>query len=144
VKTSHCQVLNIVFSHFCIFKRKDVLKISTLDKISEELKKQGKKQKDLTNYLGITKNAFSDWKGGRSFSYEKYIGKIADFLGVSTDYLLGKEKSPLSNDNGLSEAQLELIGLFDSAPPEIQAAALAVLKSAEARTQAQDADKANQ
>ncbi len=115
-----------------------------LNKIQEELNKQGKKQKDLTDFLNISKNVFTDWKSGKCKSYEKHIGRIADFLGVSTDYLLGKEKSPLSKDNGLSESQLELIGLFDSAPPELQAAALAVLKSAEVRPQAQDADKANQ
>ena len=62
--------------------------MSVLDKICELLKQQGKKQKDLTDYLGITKNSFTDWKSGRIKSYTKHIPKIAEFLGVSTDYLL--------------------------------------------------------
>lgn len=119
--------------------------MSVLNKICELLKQQGKKQKDLTDFLGITKNSFTDWKSGRIKSYTKHLPEIAEFLGVSTDYLLGIEKnSPSSEENGLSASQRELIALFDSAPPELQAAALAVLKSAEARLQAQDDSKANQ
>lgn len=64
----------------------------TLDKILEELKKQGKTQKDITDYLGISKNVFTDWKSGKNTSYKKHIGKIAEFLNTSTDYLLGTEK----------------------------------------------------
>ena len=66
--------------------------MSTLDRIQELLKQQGKKQKDLTDYLGISKNSFTAWKSGRVKSYQKHIPQIADFLGVSTDYLLGTEK----------------------------------------------------
>lgn len=112
----------------------------TLNKIQELLKSQCKKQKDLTDYLGLTKNAFSNWKSGDNSSYMKYLPQIADFLNVSVDFLLGKENSPLSNENGLSESQREIIALFDSAPPELQAAALAVLRSAEQRPRTQDAE----
>lgn len=66
-----------------------MLVLSTLDRITNLLKKQNKKQKELTDYLGITKNAFTDWKNGRIKSYNKYIPQIAEFLNVSTDYLLG-------------------------------------------------------
>ena len=66
--------------------------MSTLDRIIELLNAQGKKQKDLTDYLGISKNSFTDWKSGRVKSYTKYIGEISDFLGVSADYLLGNEE----------------------------------------------------
>lgn len=65
--------------------------MSVLDKVCELLKQQGKKQKDLTDFLGISKNSFTDWKSGRIKSYTKHIPKIAEFLGVSTDYLLGVE-----------------------------------------------------
>lgn len=112
----------------------------TLNKIVEELKKQRKTQKDLTDYLGLQKNAFSNWKHGNNTSYLKHLPKIAEFLNVSIDYLLGKENSPLSNENRLSASQREIIALFDSAPPELQAAALAVLRSAEQRSHTQDAE----
>lgn len=61
-----------------------------LNKISDLLKEKGKTQKDLTDYLGLTKNTFTNWKGGNNTSYKKYLPEIAEFLGVSVDYLLGK------------------------------------------------------
>lgn len=70
-----------------------------LNKITELLKQQNKKQKDLTDYLGISKNVFTDWKSGKNNSYLKHIGKIAEYFDVSVDYLLGKEKSPTANSD---------------------------------------------
>lgn len=63
-----------------------------LNNIIIYLKKQGKTQKDLTDYLGLSKNAFTNWKGGFSNSYLKYLPQIADFLGVSVDTLCGREE----------------------------------------------------
>ncbi|MBE6576522.1 MAG: helix-turn-helix domain-containing protein [Ruminococcaceae bacterium] len=62
-----------------------------LNKISKHLKEQKKTQKELCEYLGIEKTAFSDWKSGKSNSYKKYLPQISDFLNVSIDYLLDKE-----------------------------------------------------
>ena len=76
--------------------------MNTLEKIIHLLANQNKKQKDLTDYLGVTKNTFTNWKLGVSYSYKKHIDKIAEFLGVSTDYLLGVEteqKNPLPGAN---------------------------------------------
>lgn len=67
--------------------------MSTIYKITMLLKEQGKTQKELTDYLGITKNAFTDWKSGRIKSYTKHLDKIAEFFNVSVDYLLGKSES---------------------------------------------------
>lgn len=65
--------------------------MSTIDIIVDLLKKEKKKQKDLTDYLGITKNAFTDWKSGRIKSYQKHLPEIAEFFGCSVEYLVGKE-----------------------------------------------------
>lgn len=71
----------------------------TLDKICDLLKQQSKKQKELTDFLGIGKNVFTDWKSGKCNSYKKHIDKIAEFLGVSTDYLLGTQKETPAADS---------------------------------------------
>lgn len=67
-------------------------------------------------------------------STEKIL-KMADYLDVSLDYLLGRTinaKIPtLGIEDGLSEEQQELVSLYESAPPALQAAALAVLRSAD-------------
>ncbi|MBQ8718914.1 MAG: helix-turn-helix domain-containing protein [Clostridia bacterium] len=59
-----------------------------LQRTFELMKAQGKKNKDLADHLGVTPQRVTDWKSGRIFSYSKYMDKIADFLGVSADYLL--------------------------------------------------------
>ena len=74
-----------------IVNRKLVMILSTIDNIVALLEEQKKTQKELCDYLGITKNAFTDWKSGRIKSYTKYLPQIADYFGVSVDFLLGKE-----------------------------------------------------
>lgn len=66
--------------------------MSTIDKICTLIKNQGKKQIDLTNYLGVSKNVFTDWKAGRNNSYQRYLPQIAEFFNMSIDELLGKEE----------------------------------------------------
>lgn len=60
-----------------------------LNNITTLLKQKKKTQKELTDYLGITSNAFTDWKSGRLKSYNKHIPEIARFFHVSVDSLLG-------------------------------------------------------
>lgn len=62
-----------------------------LTNILSLLKEQNKKQIELTNYLGLSKNVFTEWKAGRNNAYMKYLPKIAEFFNVSVDYLIGNE-----------------------------------------------------
>ena len=80
----------------------------TLDNILRLLKERGKKQKDLMEYLDISKNVFTDWKGGRNSSYLKHLPRIATFLGVSVDTLLG---------NGVSDTKIPVRGLVAAGLP---------------------------
>lgn len=67
-----------------------------LNKIFSELKKSGKSQVELAEFLGLHKNNITDWKAGRSKSYMKYIYQIAAFFQVEVDYFLGKSEKPKS------------------------------------------------
>lgn len=79
-----------------------------LDRISKLL--GNREQQELTNYLGLKKTAFSDWKSGKSNSYRKYLIEIAEFFNVSIDFLVyGKEKKSSSE---LSEEEQKCIDLF--------------------------------
>ena len=52
----------------------------------------GVKDADVVKATGITKSTFSDWKSGRSKPKDEKIQKIADFFGVTAEYLrTGKE-----------------------------------------------------
>ena len=160
----------------------------TLNKILNLLNEQNKTQKQLMEYLGLGKTAFTGWKSGKNTSYKKHIDKIADFFGVSIDYLLGRTnnhndsddnfadlfKNNGTSDNGilnlydnpvlpgpyqtqkeenpsaetdkgeklknLTPEECEILKLFDSAPPQLRQAALAVLRAAEHTNVAPDAD----
>ena len=52
------------------------------------------KDADVARETGITKSTFSDWKNGRSEPKIEKLKKIADFFGVSTEYIrTGNERS---------------------------------------------------
>ena len=81
-----------------------------LDKISALLKEQGKTQKMLCEALGLNQQAYTNWKGGSNDSYMKYLPRIAEYLGVSIDYLLG---TPTPAEASLLPPDLlELIATF--------------------------------
>lgn len=85
-----------------------------LERIIDELKQQNKKQYELTDYLGLTHNAFGNWKAGKNSSYKKYLHGIAEFLGVSVEYLRGetdkKTKPSTVNGKGQKENTVRIAG----------------------------------
>ena len=64
---------------------------------------KGVKDSDVVKATGITKSTFSDWKSGRSKPKNDKLQKIADYFGVTLDYLttgnndMIKEKPPYVN-----------------------------------------------
>ena len=85
-----------IIRKFITFIQKGGEIMEILDKIILCLKQNHKTQKDLTAFLGIATSSMSDWKNGRNSSYLKYISQIAEYLNVSTDYLLGNEQKEKS------------------------------------------------
>lgn len=65
--------------------------MEVLDNILSLLKIQKRKQSELAAHLNLSKNVFTNWKRGDNSSYKKYLPEIAEFLGVSVDYLVGNE-----------------------------------------------------
>lgn len=52
--------------------------------------------------IGIAAGSITQWKNGR-IPRDSTLIKIAEYFGVSVDYLLGKEKSPTEEDELMSE-----------------------------------------
>lgn len=71
-------------------------------------------QKELTEYLGLKKTAFSDWKSGKSNSYRKYLIEIAKYFDVSLDYLVYGDESKF----GLPNDQKDLLTLYNRLSPD--------------------------
>ena len=70
------------------------------------MEKQGKKGKELTDYLKISSGSFAKWKYDGSIVYLKHIEKICEFLGTTPNYLfLGSE----DEEEKLSPSEKEMI-----------------------------------
>ena len=62
-------------------------------RILELIKKKGKKEKDLSGYLGISSGGISKWKYDGSVVYQKYIEEICEYLDTTPNYLfLGSDE----------------------------------------------------
>lgn len=99
------------------------------------LQKHGVSAYKVAKETGVTQSTLSDWKRGRSTPKTENMKKIADYFGVSVEYLLtGKEKEGgetyYLNEETTEMAQAifenkELRMLFDAAqdadPEDLQA-----------------------
>lgn len=96
--------------------------LEVLTRILALLDEKHIQQKELSNYLGLSKCAMTGWKNGNNNSYMKHLPKIAEFFGVSVDYLLGKETRTIENNftyalynelaHDLSEDQIQQLKQF--------------------------------
>lgn len=60
----------------------------------KELRKEKKKtQVEMAEYLGIKARAYQYYEGGGHYPEVPNLIKLADYFGVSTDYLLGRSDS---------------------------------------------------
>ena len=69
------------------------------------------------------------WKDGK-IPYERNLKKIAEYFGVTVDYLLtGEKENPTSvSADGVDELDKEALDIMHQLPPEKRAAGLAMLR----------------
>lgn len=85
--------------------------------------------------VGITPAAFSQWTGD-TVPRKTTLVKVADYFGVSTDYLLGKEQDFLQSfakekdPPKISESEEQLLALFREVPEADQEMVLMMIQSA--------------
>lgn len=105
-----CSVLRAISSFGTVYKNE----VRFMYKIFEELlKNRGITAYQVSKATGISTGSLSDWKNGRSSPKADKLQKIADYFGVSVDYLLGKtytKKEPTvkTDDDELNEYLEEL------------------------------------
>ena len=85
--------------------------------------------KDFCEAVDISINTYQNYESGKRIQTADILIKLADFYGVTTDYLLGREPAPNPfADLDLSEDdEAEVIAKYMSLPPEIRACMLDVL-----------------
>jgi len=79
------------------------------DRIKYLREKNDKTQSALAKQLGITRASVNAWEMGISVPSTQYIVELSRIFDVSTDYLLGVEKSATIDISGLSEPDIQLL-----------------------------------
>lgn len=73
------------------------------------LQKYGVTPYKVAKEAGVTQTALSNWKSGRSTPTTKTLQKIADYFGVTIDYLMtGNENGEKSNSSLTSRDQRDI------------------------------------
>ena len=78
--------------------------------LNENIKKlrvaQGLNQVEFAKVLCVTKQCVSNWENDNVVPSIEMLCKIADFFGVSTDYLLGRSEKRAIEVSNLTEEQI--------------------------------------
>ncbi len=77
--------------------------MTTFERIKELAKRRGLSIKELSTRVGFGPSTIYKWKTQEPKS--EYLKKVADYFGVSTDYLLGREDKP--NSGKVTETELD-------------------------------------
>ena len=92
----------------------------TFEIIKELAQKRGLSINALEEKIGFSRNSLYSWKS--SEPKPKKLNQVADYFGVSTDYLLGRTDNPTIAGEKAPEHEIELddldgrIMLFDGKP----------------------------
>ncbi len=105
------------------------------EKLTELRKKKGLSRREVAEATGISENTYKKYeipdgdKASVRPPYER-LCILADFYGVTTDYLLGREPqlNPFADLNLPPESEKDVLAKYMSFPPEIRACLLDALR----------------
>ncbi|MGG5316437.1 helix-turn-helix domain-containing protein [Enterococcus sp. AZ072] len=84
--------------------------MTVFERIKKLANDQGKGVSKVATDLGFSENLFYRWKTSEPKARD--LEKVADYFGVSVDYLLGRTESPARTEEGLSEQEQNLLMRF--------------------------------
>lgn len=85
----------------------DTIKQKTVERIVNLMEKKRVSTIELATDLSLAKNVVSEWKSGRIKPSIEIIVRLADYFGVSTDYLLKGEERGNNSENGKEDEEME-------------------------------------
>lgn len=84
--------------------------------LSEQIRRfriaRGISQVDLANEMSVTKQSVSNWENNNILPSIEMLGKLADFFGTTTDYMLGRTDKQTIDVSGLTEKQVQHLVLL--------------------------------
>ena len=88
---------------------------SKIPRLFELMEENHVKGSDLTKMFGISSGNISNWKVGKNVPSARTLASIADYLGTTPEYILGKtdkkEKPTVDDDDELEKDVNELVKL---------------------------------
>lgn len=90
-----------------------------LNNILNLMKIKGVRQADLARYLGISRNAVTQWKTGVSKSYMDYLDQLASYFDVTKEQLIHANQDTLYKTQ-LSLNDQEMLKNFHTLPQSVQ------------------------
>lgn len=100
--------------------------MEVLHKILDLMWKTGVSEIDFCTAIGINKSAVTDWKKGKTKSYQKHLQKIADYFNVPIEYF--EDSNPTPSSREADPKRLRHLHLYDKASPDDKAAIDLILK----------------
>lgn len=100
-----------------------------LETVLSLLSKKGVSKNKMLTDLELGKNSFVNWENRGTIPGGNTLNKIAEYFEVSTDYLLGKEKTSSENDKEMSAEDIEIMKMIKSLSSEKKEMFLKFLKS---------------
>lgn len=101
------------------------------DKFCDLCSKKGVSPSRAAIEAGFSKSLLSKWKADPSIlPSSDVLKKVADYFGVTTDWLLGKEKQPTAMGE-LSDEEKAMLDLFRQAGDDAKRLALLALEHGE-------------
>lgn len=85
-------------------------------KLNELRRSKGESQQDIADFLGVSRVTYTRYENGSRKPDFDTISKLADYFGVSTDYLLGIDKLP---KRAIKKRWVPILGWILAGPPVI-------------------------
>mgnify|MGYP003192401254 CR=1 FL=1 len=86
------------------------------DKLKELLEEKSVTPYRVAKEIGVSQTTIKNWVTGYTAPKERHIKALADYFGITTDELLGKEKQPTEGE--LHPANKKLMELSRTLSPE--------------------------
>lgn len=88
-------------------------------KLSQLRTEKGVNQRELAQHIGVSNGAIGMWETGKRQPDLDTIAVLAQYYGVSTDYLLGLDISPNKN-NTISSDEQRILNIYNQDPEHIK------------------------
>lgn len=99
------------------------------ERLKQARKSAGKTQLEVASAIGVAESTYCCYETGKRRPSAVKLAKIAGFLGVSGDFLLGRTDNPAPVDLSATYAEERLLGLFRSMSEKDRAVILATAEA---------------